>query len=128
MKYVSLGDLHGISVPCFLIVLFLAESIGMPSTCRIGAVFVVHLTPPRGLGKKFSAVVLSNGMSSHLLFLVIIKDDRIINMVHHEAVKSYRANSIHESMKFGYKYSFLVFSLFWRDATILTYCVRRQKS
>lgn len=48
-------------------------------------------------------------------------------MVHHEAVKSYRANSIHESMKFGYKYSFLVFSLFWRDATILTYCVRRQK-
>lgn len=75
LKYVSLGDFHGISIPCFFIVLFLAESIGMPSTCRIGAVFVVHLTPPIGLGKKFSVVVLSDGMSTLLLFLVIIKDD-----------------------------------------------------
>lgn len=59
-KYISLGNLHEISISCLLIVLFLAESIGMPNTCLTGDVFVVYLTPPRGLGKKFSVAVLSD--------------------------------------------------------------------
>lgn len=65
-------------------------------------------------------------MSSLLLFLVIIKDDITINIVHHLMVKSYRVNLMHEAMKYGYKYSFLVFSLLWRDA-VFAYCVRMQK-
>lgn len=59
LKYISLGNLHEISISCLLIVLFLAESIGMPNTCLTGDVFVVYLTP-RGLGKKFSVAVLSD--------------------------------------------------------------------
>lgn len=60
--------------------------------CLMGAVSVVYLTLPRGLGEKFSVAVLNDGMLSLLLFLVIIKDDIIINTVQHITVKSYRAN------------------------------------
>lgn len=84
--------MHDFPVPCFLTVLYLAESLGISTLCLMGAVSVVYLTLPRGLGKKFSVAVLNDGMLSLVLFLVIIKDDIIINMVQHITVKSYRAN------------------------------------
>lgn len=64
----------------------------------MSAVPVVYLTLPRGLERKFNVAVLNDEMSSLLLFLVIIKDDIIMNMVHHITVKSYRAISIHENV------------------------------
>lgn len=62
--------------------LYLAESVGISNTCLIGAVLVAYLVPPRGLGKEFSVLVLKDGLPSILLFLVIIKNDKVINRVH----------------------------------------------
>lgn len=61
----------------------LAESVGIVRTCLIGAVFVhVYLIPPRGLGEEINVSVLNDGMPNILLFLLIIKHDIVINMVH----------------------------------------------
>lgn len=75
--------LHDFSVSCVFTVLHLAESVGIVNTCLIDAVFVCfYLLPTRGLGEEINVSVLNDGMPSILLFLVIIQNDIVINMVH----------------------------------------------